>query len=51
MTRWLRQRLHVKTIQRFGGWESLKVMLDTYAAVMPDDLEEAIPLIDTPPPA
>ena len=50
MTRWLRLGLHVKTIQELGGGESLEVMLDTYAAVMPDDLEGAVPLIDTRPP-
>jgi len=24
-------------IRRWGGWYSLKVMLDVYAAVLPDD--------------
>jgi integrase len=37
MTMWLRRGLPLKMIQRWGGWHSLKVMLDVYAAALPDD--------------
>lgn len=37
MTLWLRSRIALPMIQKMGGWKSLKVMLDTYAAVLPDD--------------
>lgn len=37
MSLWLRANLPLKMIQKMGGWKSLKVMLDVYAAVLPDD--------------
>lgn len=46
MTRWLRRGVPFKKIQRFGGWASLKVMLDVYAGVLPDDDDVAMRVIE-----
>jgi integrase len=45
MTYWLRMIKEPKTIQLWGGWKSLKVMLDIYAAVLPNDNERAAALL------
>jgi integrase len=41
MTMWLQMRLNLAQCQKWGGWKSLKVMLDTYAHVMPNSEEDA----------
>lgn len=46
MTFWLRAGLPTPLIQRMGGWTSLKVMLDTYAGVLPEDLTLASQAIE-----
>lgn len=48
MTMWLRAGVRLKIIQQWGGWHSLKVMLDTYAAVIPDDHADAMHQVDGP---
>jgi integrase len=45
MTFWLRRRVPLKRIQQMGGWHSLKVMLDVYAGVTPDDYEDTFTAI------
>jgi integrase len=46
MSIWLRQGLDLKLIQRWGGWHSLVVMLDTYAALLPGAEEDSIALLE-----
>lgn len=46
MTMWLRHQVPLKLCQRMGGWHSLKVMLDVYAAVLPDDIDVAIAALE-----
>jgi integrase len=46
MSMWLRKGLDLKLIQSWGGWHSLKVMLDTYAALLPGAEEESIALLE-----
>lgn len=46
MSMWLRQGVDLKLIQRWGGWHSLKVMLDTYAALLPDAEQNAVVLLE-----
>jgi integrase len=46
MTMWMRQGLDLKLIQSWGGWHSLKVMLDTYAELLPGVEEETIALLE-----
>lgn len=46
MSMWLRQGLDLKLIQSWGGWHSLKVMLDTYAALLPGAEEDSIALLE-----
>ena len=42
MSMWLRKGVDLKLIQAWGGWYSLKVMLDTYAALLPGAEEDSI---------
>jgi integrase len=46
MSMWLRQGLDLKLIQSWGGWHSLTVMLDTYAALLPGAEEDSIALLE-----
>ena len=46
MTMWLRKGVDLKLIQAWGGWHSLKVMLDTYAALLPGAEEDSIALLE-----
>ena len=46
MTMWLRQGLDLKLIQSWGGWNSLKVMLDTYAELLPRADDESVALLE-----
>lgn len=46
ITNWLRRGLSLPLIQKWGGGSSLKVMLDVYAAVLPDDEDRAIELLE-----
>jgi len=46
MTMWLRKGVDLKMIQAWGGWHSLKVMLDTYAALLPGAEEDSIALLE-----
>ena len=46
MSMWLRNGLDLKLIQSWGGWHSLKVMLDTYAALLPGAEEDSIALLE-----
>ena len=46
MLMWLRKGVDLKLIQAWGGWNSLKVMLDTYAALLPGAEEYSIALIE-----
>jgi integrase len=46
MSLWLRQGLDLKLIQSWGGWHSLTVMLDTYAALLPGAEEDSIALLE-----
>ena len=46
MTMWLGQGLDLKLIQIWGGWYSLKVMLDTYAALLPGVQQESVDLLE-----
>lgn len=41
MSMWLREGVDPKLIQAWGGWHSLKVTLDTYAALLPSDEEDS----------
>lgn len=47
MSLWLRAQLPLKKIQQMGGWASLRVMLDTYAAVLPDDDDLVVAGLET----
>jgi integrase len=46
MSMWLRKGVDLKLIQNWGGWHSLKVMLDTYAALLPGAEEDSIALLE-----
>jgi integrase len=46
MSMWLHQGLDLKLIQKWGGWNSLTVMLDTYAALLPGAEEDSIALLE-----
>ena len=46
MSMWLRKGVDLKLIQTWGGWHSLKVMLDTYAALLPGAEEDSIALLE-----
>ena len=46
MSMWLRQGVDLKLIQSWGGWRSLTVMLDTYAALLPGAEEDSIALLE-----
>jgi integrase len=46
MSMWLRKGVDLKLIQAWGGWYSLKVMLDTYAALLPGAEEDSIALLE-----
>lgn len=46
MTFWLRTGIDFKRCQIWGGWRSLKVMLDTYAGIFPSDEPEALRLLN-----
>jgi integrase len=46
MCMWLRKGVDLKLIQAWGGWHSLKVMLDTYAALLPGAEESSILLLE-----
>jgi integrase len=46
MSMWLRKGVDLKLIQAWGGWHSLKVMLDTYAALLPGAEEDSIALLE-----
>lgn len=46
MSMWLRNGVDLKLIQGWGGWYSLKVMLDTYAALLPGAEEDSIALLE-----
>jgi integrase len=46
MSMWLRKGVDLKVIQAWGGWHSLKVMLDTYAALLPGAEEDSIALLE-----
>jgi integrase len=47
MSMWLRKGVDLKLIQAWGGWYSLKVMLDTYAALLPGAEEDSIALLES----
>ena len=42
----MRKGVPLKLAQAWGGWQSVKVMLDVYAAVLPDDTEYALQLLE-----
>jgi integrase len=46
MSMWLRQGVDLKLIQNWGGWRSLSVMLDTYAAMLPGAEEDSVALLE-----
>jgi integrase len=46
MSMWLGKGVDLKLIQAWGGWHSLKVMLDTYAALLPGAEEDSIALLE-----
>lgn len=46
MSLWLRAQVPLKMIQQMGGWASLRVMLDTYAAVLPDDDDRVVAALE-----
>jgi len=47
MSMWLRKGVDLKLIQAWGGWHSLKVMLDTYAALLPGAEQDSIALLES----
>jgi integrase len=47
MSMWLRKGVDLKLIQAWGGWYSLKVMLDTYAALLPGAEEDSIAVLES----
>lgn len=45
-TLWLKKSIDIKQIQAFGGWSSARLVLDTYAALLPGAEVEAIALLE-----